>query len=192
MGNLISIGATFGFIVGIATQYIVTNYLLETPEKQENLRLNFVRSGNEHVNFLSDMISRLWGNLRVAINQKIRESIEPLLNDMKIPLKLEKVDMGSNPIRLENIIVHELKDNGSYFQFNMDVVWKGRCNIKFVRPSFGIANITFDGRMQFIVKPLSNELPCIGAVQYAFIDPPKIKMDFTGIAALANSKLITD
>ena len=134
------------------------------------------------------------------MSAKIHEAIELVLDEKSLPLKLVKVDMGSMLLRFENIVFHELEkkssNQASHFKMNMDVVWNGNCDIQLegdkVFPKFGITNITFSGRMQFVFNPLSDVLPCIGGIQIAFVDPPDINLDFTGIAAFANSNLITD
>jgi len=189
-----------GFILGSVATLAFNRFFNQNKSKtQIKEDLNFIQSGNDHINFLSDIISRLWSNLRVAVSARIRKTIEPILEEMGLPLKLVKVDLGVTPLRFENIVVRELQkssDEAGYFKMNMDMVWNSTCDIQLkgdhLIPKFGIANITFSGRMQFIFNPLSDVIPCIGGIQYGFVDPPKIHLDFTGIAAIANSHLITD
>ena len=38
-------------------------------------------------------------------------------------------------------------------------------------------------------KPLSSTLPCIDAIQFAFVNPPEVELDFTGLANLADMKV---
>mmetsp|Transcript_60967 Transcript_60967/g.73294 ORF Transcript_60967/g.73294 Transcript_60967/m.73294 type:complete len:684 (-) Transcript_60967:80-2131(-) len=189
-----------GSAVALPLYHIFNRYIArQTNKRHINEDLNYVRSGDNNVNFLSDIISRLWSNLRVAVSARIRKTIEPILEEMGLPLKLVKVDLGVTPLRFENIVVRELQkssDEAGYFKMNMDMVWNSTCDIQLkgdhLIPKFGIANITFSGRMQFVFNPLSDVMPCIGGIQIAFVDPPDIHLDFTGIAAFANSHLITD
>lgn len=44
--------------------------------------------------------------------------------------------------------------------------------------------------MSVLLKPLTNQLPVVSAVQYAFINPPSMKLDFTGLAQVADLKVI--
>jgi len=43
-----------------------------------------------------------------------------------------------------------------------------------------------------VLGPLTNELPVVSAVQYGFINPPFLSLDFTGLANLADMSVIDD
>jgi hypothetical protein len=164
-----------------------------------------------HVNFLSDMVSRMWPYLGKAIAVTIKESVEPSFKET-LPgplssLKFKKLDLGDVPLVLDNMLVRDLKsidDAGMafgkdqhYLQFELDITWQSDCDIQLATDkiagmaaiSFGVKTITLSGRLQVIAKPLGTVLPCIEAIQFAFVNPPEIALDFTGLANLADMKL---
>lgn len=167
--------------------------------------------GAHHVNFLSDVVARLWPYMGKAIATAAREAVEPSFKDT-LPgplssLKFKKLELGDVPIVIDNILVRQLRKiddaggvygkNGNYLQFEWDITWQSDCDIQLATDkiagmaaiSFGVKTIELSGRMQVICKPLSDVLPCVDAVQFAFVNPPQIELDFTGLANLADMKL---
>ncbi len=167
--------------------------------------------GIDHVNFLSDIVARLWPYMSKAIATSAREAVEPSFQDT-LPgplssLKFTKLELGDVPIVIDNILVRQLRKiddaggvygkDSNFLQFEWDITWQSDCDIQLATDkiagmaaiTFGVKTITLSGRMQVICKPLSNVLPCIDAVQFAFVNPPRIELDFTGLANLADMKL---
>eukprot|EP00978_Attheya_sp_CCMP212_P024346 scaffold76358_cov41-Attheya_sp.AAC.1 len=75
----------------------------------------------------------------------------------------------------------------------MDVFWDGTCDIRLAAPfvgSFGVKEIKFSGRMSILLKPLTNQLPIVSVIQYAFINPPTLDLEFTGLAQIVDFHLI--
>jgi hypothetical protein len=146
---------------------------------------------SEQVNFLTDLVSRLWFYLNPAIGETIVAAVEPMFIDL-LPgplssLHFTKCDLGAVPMIFDNIIVHPLK-NGT-IHFDIDVIWDGACDIRLkagLGVNLGVKNIKLLGRMQFVMRPLANVLPCIGAIQYSFINPPSLVLDFTGLGNVAD------
>lgn len=48
------------------------------------------------------------------------------------------------------------------------------------------------GRLSILLCPLTNIIPLIGAAQISFINPPKLKLNFTGAADIADFSLVDD
>lgn len=158
-----------------------------------------------HINFLSDIVARLWPYLNEAGTTMVREMIEPTFKET-LPgplstLRFRKLDLGNVPLVLDNILVRELRTsedgmasgkNRDYIQFEWDVTWNSTCDIQLATDTFGISfgvkGITLSGRLQVIATPLSGVLPCIDAVQFAFVNPPEVELDFTGLANVADLK----
>jgi hypothetical protein len=147
--------------------------------------------GLKHVNFLSDIMDRLWPYINRAGCASIIEIMEPTFKDLPGPLKSLKFvhcDLGNYPIVIDNIIVHDEKDGA--IQFDWDVIWKTSCNIQLKAAlgiAFGVKAIELQGRMSFLMKPLSDVIPCFDAVTYSFINPPTLEIDFTGLADVAGT-----
>lgn len=149
-----------------------------------------------HRNFLSDVVARLWPYLNQAASAVIQESVEPSFKDsMPGPLKslrFTTIDLGSTPVIIDNIIVHEETKDG-VVQFDWDVLWNTTCDIQLAASygvAFGVRAIELKGRMSFLMKPLSNAIPCVDAIQYSFINPPVLELDFTGLANVADFSIV--
>lgn len=75
----------------------------------------------------------------------------------------------------------------------MDITWDGDCAIRLKADyvgSFGVQKVKLFGRMSVLLAPLAKELPVVSAIQYCFINPPSIELDFTGLANLADCSLL--
>lgn len=156
-----------------------------------------VITGNQtnHVNFLSDMMDRLWPHINIAGSEMIRETVEPMFKDMMpgpmATLKFTKIDLGKVPMIIDNVVVHDLKDGT--VQFDMDISWDSDSDIQLKADyvgSFGVKSINLNGRMTFLLKPLTNVLPIVSAIQYSFTNPPQLELDFTGLANIADFSFI--
>jgi Ca2+-dependent lipid-binding protein len=194
-------GFFWGSVVTAASCFLLYQVM---GEKKENKRDSFevalatsskrsMRGGltsSDQVNFLSDLVGRLWVKIGPAIGQTIKDSVEPILKE-SLPGPLSSIhftrcDFGKVPIRFDNIHVHPVEDD--IVKFDLDVVWDGACDIELRAKAIklGVKNMKLFGRMQFIMNPLSDALPCFGAIQYAFINSPVLELDFTGLANVAD------
>jgi Ca2+-dependent lipid-binding protein len=155
------------------------------------LARSVVDRGSQRVSFLTEIMDQLWEYINVAGGDMIRDTLEPMLVDMTPAITVAKMDLGTIPLRMDNIVVHDIQDGA--VKFDMDIIWDGECDIqlkaKYVG-SFGVKSVKLKGRMSILLKPLTNELPIVSAIQYAFINPPDLKLNFTGLAQLADIKVI--
>ena len=197
-----------GFVTGSG---IKSRSLNDEPVVKKNNTTNTTMAGNvtsatfdhtiTHVNFLSDIIARMWPYLNKGMSDMIRETVEPMFVDMMPKplqnIKFVKIDLGTIPMILDNVIVHQLKQDPATkqdcIQFDWDVIWNSTCDIKLKGDygvSFGVKSIKLIGRMTILLKPLSNVIPCIDAIQYSFINPPHLELDFTGLANVADFSIV--
>lgn len=88
-----------------------------------------IAASGEHVGFLTDILKNLWPYIRVAGASSIKETVEPMFKDMMPgPLKglqFTKIDLGTVPIRMDNVVVHKVDQKNNMLQFDMDMVWDG-------------------------------------------------------------------
>ena len=144
---------------------------------------------------LSGITAQLWSHMNVAIAKSVRESVEPMFKEM-LPgplasLHFTHLDLGTVPIHMDNVIVHEMQNDS--VQFDMDIVWDGDCNIRLKADyvgSFGVQRVKLFGRMSVVLAPLIKVLPVVSAIQYCFINPPTLELDFTGLANIADCSLL--
>ncbi|KAF3928571.1 hypothetical protein AA313_de0200794 [Arthrobotrys entomopaga] len=151
--------------------------------------------GTESVEFLNDIVEQLWPNINVAGCKMIKDIVEPMFASM-LPgplatLQFTKLDLGPVPIKLSEVDVHKTDTGG--IKLDMSVTWHGKSDIDLdgkMVPKFGIERIHLEGRVSILLAPLINVIPLIGAAQVSFINPPKLELDFTNAANIADCFLV--
>lgn len=68
---------------------------------------------------------------------------------------------------------------------NCDIQLKGGMGI-----AFGVKSMKLQGRMGILMRPLTTDLSIVSGIQYGFINPPDLELDFTGLANVADFKVI--
>ncbi|KAK3614672.1 hypothetical protein LTR56_027097, partial [Elasticomyces elasticus] len=125
----------------------------------------------ESAGFLNDIIAHLWPNICVAGGKMTADIANPMFKTM-LPgplssLHFTKVDFGKVPMRVSSVIATKTDANG--IKLDLTVEWKSKSDIELD----------------------ANMMPAlIGAVQVAFINPPVLKLDFTGAANVADFSAI--
>lgn len=151
--------------------------------------------GAESPGFVNDLIKQLWPNMAVAVARTIKGIAEPMFATM-LPsplnsLRFLKIDLGQVPIHVENIDVHKADSEG--IKLDLDLLWDGVCDIELdgnMVPKLGVEHVKLRGRLSVLLCPLTNVLPCVGALQISFINKPSLKMTYTDAASVASLGLI--
>lgn len=160
-----------------------------------SIAASIASGGPESVGFLNDIIRQLWDYINVAGGKMTKEIVEPMFAQM-LPgplsaLHFEKIDLGKRPIIFDNVDVHSR--HKGVIKLDIDIAWDGDCDIqlgcKFIG-SFGVRSVKMTGRMSVVLTPLIERIPIVAAVQLAFINPPNLHIDFTGLAEVAEFSLI--
>ncbi|CAN8069154.1 unnamed protein product [Agarophyton chilense] len=152
--------------------------------------------GVESVGFLNDLVARLWDYINVAGARLTKEIVEPMFAEMLPgPLKslhFVKIDLGKKPIKFDNVDV--LSRERGVVKLNIDVHWDGNCDIELASSmlKFGVESVKIKGRLSVLLCPLIERMPIVSAMQVAFINPPELELDFTGLAQVADFSLIDD
>jgi Ca2+-dependent lipid-binding protein len=86
----------------------------------------------EPATFLNDIIEQLWPNINVAGSQMIKEIADPMFKTM-LPgplatLHFKKVDLGTVPMRMSNVVATRTETRGIKLDLNVD--WDGKCDIE--------------------------------------------------------------
>ena len=50
----------------------------------------------------------MWNHVNIAISNTIKETLEPTLKDLKVPLHFVKLDLGDVPIETKNMFIHRV------------------------------------------------------------------------------------
>mmetsp|Transcript_43914 Transcript_43914/g.92411 ORF Transcript_43914/g.92411 Transcript_43914/m.92411 type:complete len:737 (+) Transcript_43914:172-2382(+) len=151
-------------------------------------------------NFLSGILGQLWPHLNVAISNIIKDTVEPILKDLPVPIHFVKMDLGNVPIETRNMFIRRVDPDSSSGKagvgIDMDVLWDGDCDILLqatitssLKVTFGIKKLKLAGRLDVLLSGLTTDLPVISAVQYAFSNVPKVELAYTGLAGSLTSKI---
>mmetsp|Transcript_16921 Transcript_16921/g.36793 ORF Transcript_16921/g.36793 Transcript_16921/m.36793 type:complete len:477 (+) Transcript_16921:159-1589(+) len=150
--------------------------------------------GPESLGWLNDIISQLWERMSIVGSDMVKESVEPSFAELPGPLSslhFTNIDLGKTPIKFDRIDVHT--KNEDCIKLDIDVIWDGDCDIALkanVLGSFGVKSVKLEGRLSVLMLPLIDRMPIVSAVQVAFINPPKLDLDFTGMANIADLSII--
>ncbi|CAI6337287.1 unnamed protein product [Periconia digitata] len=152
--------------------------------------------GAESAGFLNDIVEQLWPNINVAGCRMVKEIVEPILaSTLPGPLsslRFVKLDLGHVPFRLSAVDVHKTSTGG--IKLDMDVTWESHSDIELdgkMVPKMGIERVHLNGRLSVLLGPLTDIIPLIGAAQVAFINPPKLQLDFTDAANIADLGIVS-
>lgn len=63
-------------------------------------------------NFLSAILDQLWSHMSVAIGDSIKESLDPTLRKLSVPMHFIKLDLGDVPIKTTNMTILRVKLGG--------------------------------------------------------------------------------
>lgn len=154
-----------------------------------------------HSSFLTDIVAQLWSHLKIAAADMVQSTVEPCFAGMPSPMntcRFTKVDLGNVPMKMDNIVVHKAvtdDGNNTIVQWDFDMEWDGECDIQLKADyigTFGVRELKIFGRVSVFMKPLTNELPVVSGIQYAFINMPQIDLTFTGVASIAEMGVLND
>ncbi|PVH71857.1 hypothetical protein DL98DRAFT_577124 [Cadophora sp. DSE1049] len=151
--------------------------------------------GGESVKFLNDIVAQLWPHINVAGSKMLKDIVEPMFASM-LPgplssLHFTKIDLGHVPLQLSNVLA--TKTETESIKLDMNVDWAGKCDIQLdgnMIPTLGVKGVALHGRLSILLGPTFDIIPLIGAAQIAFVNPPVLKLDFTGAANVADSDMI--
>ncbi|KIW60768.1 hypothetical protein, variant 2 [Exophiala xenobiotica] len=151
----------------------------------------------ESAEFLNDIVKLLWPNINAAGSKMVKEIVEPMFKTM-LPgplatLHFTKIDLGPVPLRVSNAKTTKTEEDGIKLDLNVD--WVGKADIEMdadMIPALGVESVQLHGRLSILLCPLTNIIPLIGAAQISFINPPVLKLDFTGAANVADFSIIDD
>lgn len=148
-------------------------------------------SSNDNAGFVNDIIAGLWENVALAGRSMILSRLEPrfaILPGSLNTLRFSKIDLGKIPCHVSNFAVNKTI-NGD-IKCDFDVVWNGECEIQLTADytgSIGVRAVQLEGRMTILFKPQVPILPAFKAFHFAFIDPPRLELEFTdGLSQIKN------
>ncbi|KAG7349841.1 C2 domain containing protein [Nitzschia inconspicua] len=174
-------------------KHTLRDQLMQRRRKSRKTRSVFGRV-NPETSFFTDIMAELWNHIKIAAADNMQSKVEPYFKAMPAPMntcRFVKVDLGDVPIAMNNIVVHHIENDA--VQWDFDVEWDGECHIQLKSDyigRFGIKKLKLFGHMAVIFKPLTDELPVVSCIQYSFINMPQLDLRFTGLASVAEMKVL--
>lgn len=141
---------------------------------------------------MSALLQQLWPQINKIGIKAVKESVEPMFAE-KLPaafgkMYFQKLDLGSQPIQLENFVVHPVMENT--LRIELEINWDSNCDILLAGlpagNTIGVNSMKLRSRLVVVCRPILDVAPVMGSAQVAFINHPYINLDFTGLANVAD------
>lgn len=153
--------------------------------------------GPESLGWLNDLLGQIWPSTAIAAEKIIRETVEPLFAEL-LPgplktLRFTKLNLGAAPPTFDNVDVHSRR--AGFLRLNLDVAWDGAADIELKAdhvPALGVRRVTLHGRVSVVLGPLVDRLPVVSCAKVAFVNPPALALDFTGLANVADWSVVDE
>lgn len=146
----------------------------------------------ESLDWLNEITKAIWPHVCAIVNKELGPTAEPLINAaLPKPLKNFKFlrsELGHDCLVVDRVTVHKRFKDAVALDINISFKGKPDISMK-VSPlagSFGVEELRWSGRLSVLMRPLTTTLPCVGAIQAAFVDHPDIYLNFSGAAAFAD------
>lgn len=161
-------------------------------DEDTTLPLDRIGSSFESLDWLNQITRVCWPYIGKIVEKELGPTAEPMIN-MALPTPFKNfrflhAKLGKDYLVVDRVTVH--KRNKTSVTLDLDVSFKGKPDITMsvspVPTPFGIEELRWHGRLSVLLKPLVPVLPCVGAVQAAFITHPDLEIEFSGVAAIAD------
>ncbi|CAL8107249.1 unnamed protein product [Orchesella dallaii] len=109
--------------------------------------------------------------------------------------RFEKVILGDTPVRVRGVKVYdEKKTDRNEIIMDMEVIYAGDCDVRFSLSKIraGIKDLQLHGTLRLVMKPLVNQMPLIGGIQYFFLNPPSLDFNLIGVADVLDMPGLAD
>lgn len=143
------------------------------------------------LNWCNELTAICWPHIGKIVELNLSPTLEPLINHY-LPkpftrFRFLRAKLGKDPVTVDNIVVHKRHENS--IALDVDVTFLGHPDMAMkcapLSTPFGIKQLTWSGRLSVLLRPLLTQLPLVGAIQASMIKAPELKMDFTGVANVA-------
>lgn len=176
-----------------------------------------VDMGQAKASWLTKLLALMWPYITAGAEKMVWEMLPPMLEQNKptwmTDLSLKKFDLGDVPPTFEDIKAFPGTDPGAEDLFlEFDFEWRGQQDIQLTlnpAPAFlqsiplvkqivdytmtwsvGLEQLSMKGRLRTSMIPMLFEMPIVGAIQVAFVDPPKVDFKLTMPAGKTDSGML--
>jgi len=147
------------------------------------------------IGWLTWFVNKLWPYTEVALVRLIRDVVEPLLQDAMpanfVKIQFVKFTLGTATPQLGPVVAsHRSGDEKNKgLQLDLAIKYRGDVNILMATgvAEIGINQVLLSGTLSILLDPIVDTVPIVGGMKLFFLNPPKVKLQFVGLAALGTS-----
>jgi len=160
---------------------------------------------NAPLDFINVIVAKLWPSIDRAVYGAVRTTVMPIVRDIiGVPfvgrkLKILSFSLGPAPARVGPMklvsVPHPSGKGIAALEIRIGLCLDCQTDISFgfsSRLSLGINHLSIEGNFVVRLSPLVPIIPVVGGVSMYFLDPPDIKIGFTGVGKLAEAPKISD
>jgi len=141
-------------------------------------------------------LEKLWPHFGRWLQQVVKESGEPLVNNLLASVGLEKISqfkvrhlwLGNVPPRLGGVRVYEKNTHDDEVVMDLDLMYSGNGSLVFSLQSMRceIKKVSVRSTVRVILRPILSSLPFIGGVEVMLLEMPDFSYNFAGLANVAD------
>eukprot|EP00435_Cladocopium_sp_Y103_P045047 s794_g12.t2 len=151
------------------------------------------RRRSESLEWLNDLVLRLWPKIDLAVQKIIHDQVTPQLQEsLPGPFKgtyFKTFSLGQKTPRLGPIQVCQRED-GLKLILDVDYQSDMHIDISAVVASIGVKSISLKGQLMIRLGPLIDEMPVVGGLTAYFNDCPELDLNFTGVGNVADMPVL--
>lgn len=148
--------------------------------------------------WLESVVTILWPHASDAVVTTVLETLKPMLERaLKDSFLLKSItfpslDLGREPPKLMSIKAHPVRLRTlDGMQVDFEASWRSQTDIQIgfelkgplKRAAMKFTEVSFEGTVSAVVKPLLKELPVIGGVRIACLNIPNIELEIDGMSS---------
>eukprot|EP00659_Diplonema_papillatum_P003938 gene3938-6096_t len=146
----------------------------------------------EGLSWLTTMLEVLWPSIRAFTKKTIDKTLHPILAeieaDFSTKIELQKFDLGKQspafgPMTARKVAGIDGRPEGG-FELSLGIAYKSDLRADLSTPvgRAGVKNVEFEGTLFVWLRPFVDENPLVGGVEMGFVNPPKLRLHWTGLA----------
>lgn len=163
--------------------------------RERSLTLN---GGGESLEWLNCLVAQLWPHIAKYVEDLIKGYESKLQGYMPVggssvrfktcSLGKEQLKFGPVKARAVDAVLDNQRIDKNGVELEIDISYNSDVDILLSTPiaTVGIADLSVNGTLSIIFRPLLSKSPFIGGMEVLFNNPPEINVDFKGIGNVAD------
>ncbi|XP_055342694.1 extended synaptotagmin-2-like [Paramacrobiotus metropolitanus] len=141
----------------------------------------------ERAEWFNRMMHQLWPFMNLYLQNLIISIMEPAVNNALpkiMKFEFERITMGDEAPRVGGMKVYKEHIARGEIVMDAQILYAGDCEVKARVGKFriGFNQITLQGTMRIIFKPLVREMPFVGGITAFFLSTPAVDFNLTDLA----------